>query len=278
MTQDELSLVLQWAANEGWNPGTDDAAAFFNADPDGFLLGYDQGKPVSAISVIKQDDKNGFLGLYLCHPEYRGKGHGWAIWQAGIAHLDGLTIGLDGVVEQQDNYRRSGFELVYRNRRYTGTLAHQPEQAASTDNVIHRPIEADDLAGLIDMDEKIHSVHRSHFLKSWLQNTTTRKSLVSVDGSQLTGFGTIRACQQGYKIGPLIAPNAEQARNLLFALTDLMNAKEIILDVPEPNSAAVALAEELQLENVFETARMYKGHVPAYKLDKLFGVSTFELG
>ena len=32
-------------------------------------------------------------------------------------------IGLDGVVGQQENYRKSGFQLAYANVRYGGTVA-----------------------------------------------------------------------------------------------------------------------------------------------------------
>ncbi len=32
------------------------------------------------------------------------------------------TIGLDGVLAQQENYRKSGFQLAYRNIRYCGTF------------------------------------------------------------------------------------------------------------------------------------------------------------
>ena len=42
------------------------------------------------------------------------------------------VIGLDGVVAQQENYRKSGFELAYANIRYGGTVAAPPApQAAS---------------------------------------------------------------------------------------------------------------------------------------------------
>ena len=37
-------------------------------------------------------------------------------------------IGLDGVVAQQENYRKSGFELAYANVRYGGTVAALPDR------------------------------------------------------------------------------------------------------------------------------------------------------
>ncbi len=64
----------------------------------------------------------GFLGFYIAAPEARGKGYGWATWQAAMERLAGRTVGLDGVVAQQENYRKSGFELLHRNVRYGGTV------------------------------------------------------------------------------------------------------------------------------------------------------------
>lgn len=86
MSLADLETALDWAADEGWNPGLDDAPAFLAADPDGFLVRKEAGRPVSAISVVNHSAEFAFLGLYLCHPKHRGLGHGLAVWRAGLAH------------------------------------------------------------------------------------------------------------------------------------------------------------------------------------------------
>jgi hypothetical protein len=42
--------------------------------------------------------------------------------------------------------------------------------------------------------------------------------------------------------------------------------------------AARALFERYGLKPVFETARMYRGPVPVLPLDRIYGITTFELG
>ena len=65
-------------------------------------------------------DRFAFLGFYIVRPELRGRGFGLRLWQAGLAHAGSRAVGLDGVVAQQDNYRKSGFKLAYRSIRYGG--------------------------------------------------------------------------------------------------------------------------------------------------------------
>jgi len=48
MSPDEVGLVLDWAADEGWNPGLNDADCFYAADPEGFLVGVLDGEPVAS--------------------------------------------------------------------------------------------------------------------------------------------------------------------------------------------------------------------------------------
>ena len=57
-----------------------------------------------------------------------------------------------------------------------------------------------------------------------------------------------------------------------------VGAGEIFLDVPGINSDAVALAQDLGLAPSFETARMYTGAIRPLRLERVFGVTTFELG
>ncbi|HXN87944.1 MAG TPA: GNAT family N-acetyltransferase, partial [Methylocella sp.] len=39
MRPDEISIAVNWAAAEGWNPGLADDACFAAVDPEGFLIG-----------------------------------------------------------------------------------------------------------------------------------------------------------------------------------------------------------------------------------------------
>ena len=95
----EIGTLLDWAAAEGWNPGLNDAVPFQAADPDGFFGAFVDGTMVAGIAAVAYDETFGFIGLYICHPDWRGQGHGKAVWDAGMAYLGTRTIGLDGVPE-----------------------------------------------------------------------------------------------------------------------------------------------------------------------------------
>src|SRR3954463_7916051 len=128
---DEIALGVDWAAAEGWNPGLNDAPCFATVDAAGFLIGELDAKPAATISCVNYDDSFAFLGCYIVRPDLRGRGFGRRIWQAAIAHAGARTIGLDGVIAQQDNYRKSGFRLAYRNVRYGGRAAAAGAKARS---------------------------------------------------------------------------------------------------------------------------------------------------
>ena len=278
----EVEILLDWAAKEGWNPGIDDGSLFHTADPNGFFMAYEGARPVAGISVIQQGGAHGFLGLYICHPDYRGRGHGWAVWQAGMAYLDARTVGLDGVVEQQDNYRKSGFAFAYRNIRYAGTPTRQAVESSAVSiggiETHCRRVQENDWTTLMKLDENVHGYRRNPLLKAWLTDSNTRHSVVQESQGSITGYGTVRQCQQGHKIGPLIADSAKNAQSLLANLISLTQDGDIVLDVPEPNTQAIELAGCAGLEPTFETARMYKGLKPQADLQRLFGVTSFELG
>ena len=112
MRTDEISIAVDWAAAEGWNPGLADAACFAMVDPDGFLIGELDGAPAATVSCINYSASFAFLGLYIVRDDMRGRGHGLRLWNAAIAHAGPRVIGLDGVVAQQQNYKKSGFKFA----------------------------------------------------------------------------------------------------------------------------------------------------------------------
>lgn len=278
MSRAELDLAVDWARAEGWNPGLQDAGAFHAVDPAGFLVGLLDGRPVASLSVVRYPGRFGFLGFYIVRPEARGRGYGWRLWQAGLRHLEGCTVGLDGVVAQQENYRKSGFALSHRNIRFGGTLpdgeAGPDGGAGGTTLVDARTVPFDRLTAL---DAELFPAPRPGFLANWIA-LPGATALAAVSGGEVTGFGVIRPCHSGFKIGPLYAADAGVARDLVLALGRAAGEGPVFLDVPEPNGAGLRMAEELGLSPQFETARMYLGPALLTDLGRVFGITSFELG
>ncbi len=271
MSRAEVDLAIEWAAREGWNPGLHDADAFHAADPEGFLVGLLDGEPVATLSAVRYGADFGFMGFYIVEPGHRGRGYGLQLWQAGLEHLAGRNIGLDGVLAQQENYQKSGFKLAYRNIRYEGRPAGQSESIAGIVEASALPFDL-----LEAYDRRFFPTSRAVFLQHWLRQPGAR-SLAVVEGGQVKGYGVIRPCRTGYKIGPLFADDPQLASALFSALTSGLGAA-VFLDVPEVNPAALALAERSGMTAMFETARMYTGEAPRIPLDGVFGVTSFELG
>jgi GNAT superfamily N-acetyltransferase len=268
---DEIALAADWAAAEGWNPGLADAACFATVDPGGFLIGELDGAPAATISCVNYDDRFSFLGFYIVRSDLRGSGYGLRIWNAAIAHAGDRVIGLDGVVAQQENYKKSGFRLAYANIRYGGTVAAPvaPPGIIALRDIPFAMVEASDAT--------VFPAPRPAFLRAWIGAPGHIGCALMRDG-RLSGWGVIRPCRQGRKIGPLVADDRGTAEVVLSALLAQAGGGEIFLDVPGVNSEAVALAESLGLAPVFETARMYTGAIPPLRLERVFGVTTFELG
>lgn len=274
MGRADLDRALDWAAAEGWNPGFDDARVFQAADPLGFFMGWRESEPVAAISVVAYDPGFAFLGLYLVRPDYRGRGFGLKLWQEALARRPVRCVGLDGVVAQQANYARSGFRLAYRNIRFGGPA---PSAGGGADGVVLRTARTLPFDRLATYDRRCFPAPRAAFLSLWLSPLAGAAVAAERDGA-VAGFGAIRACQKGYKIGPLFADDDAVADAIFLALAARAGGETLYLDLPEPNAAALRLAERYGLAPVFETARMYVGDAPAIDIARVFGVTTFELG
>lgn len=268
MTINDLEMTLDWAADEGWNPGLSDAQSFFATDPDGFFLKEHNGQPVAAVSVVNHDDQNAFLGLYLCKAEDRGKGFGLEVWKAALGHADGRCVGLDGVPDQQANYARSGFASHGKTTRYQG---RSPAASRVSTHVVA-------IDTLVAADAQATGVNRKAFAASWYADEPTRKTIILSDSGSDLAFATVRKCLEGAKIGPLHAETADQAQALLAAAGQVFGNDLLFIDVPETSPALIELLTGAGFDPVFETARMYAGAPPAGAPPKLYSIATMELG
>lgn len=276
LTRPELDLALGWAKREGWNPGRHDAGAFWAADPEGFYGMEVEGRLIASASIVAYGRKFGFVGLFIVEPEWRGRGLGGQFWKFFVDRLrtrlhPGASMGLDGVFAMRDFYARSGFVFTHRNLRMEGVGVAAPVDESLVD-LAALPFET-----VAAYDAEVFGFPREAFLRAWIQSPGHR-AVGCVRGERLAGLGVIRPCGRGFKIGPLFADDPETADGIFRALSAHAAGEPLFLDVPENHPAALSLAARHGLTEVFGCARMVSGPIPSTRWERIFGVTTFELG
>jgi GNAT superfamily N-acetyltransferase len=277
MQPSELRVALDWAAQEGWNPGLHDAAAFYAADPSGFLIADLEGELIGCICAVSYDAQFGFVGLYIVKPQYRGRGYGMQLWETALQGLkdrldkEGSSIGLDGVLERETNYRQAGFKASYRHIRHV----YHPLPSEGVPNEVV-PLKDVPLETVGLYDAELFPAPRPQFLEPWIRLSGAAYGVM--EGVRLVGYGVLRPCRQGFKIGPLFAESLEIADRLFRALIYHSEGKPVFIDIPDVNSALPVLVERYGLQPVFTCVRMYWGSEPTMDPERIFGITTLELG
>ncbi len=267
---DEVPYMLSLASKEGWAPGLHDSKAFYAQDPHGFFIGSLDNKPIGCISNVCYDEHFAFLGFYIVEEQYRRQGYGLKLWQHAIAYAKDRSIGLDGVLQEQANYKKSGFTLHYRNIRYS--IQKKGMRSSDVRSLHSVPFEV-----VCTYDARVFGIKRSQFLHEWM-NMPNAEGVAVQQNSELKGYGIIRSCRDVYKIGPLFAQDLTTATKILESLLSFAKDKPVYLDVAECNQSAILLAERYKGKKVFETARMYTKEPPPQLLDNIYGITSFELG
>jgi GNAT superfamily N-acetyltransferase len=281
MTRPEVDILVGWAAREGWNPGLHDAELFWATDPEAFIAAELEGQLIGGGAITSYAGEFGFMGFFIVVPEFRGRGLGNALWYARRERLlarlrPGASVGLDGVFAMQGYYTKGGFVFSHRNVRFRAEIPDQPPTPTrdGEEIVTLAEIPFDELLGY---DRTCFPAPRTAFLKAWIAQPDAHSLACRRDG-KLSGYGVIRRCLEGCKIGPLFADDAQAAEALYLHLARFAEGGPVFLDAPENNPDAIELVRRHRMVEVFGCARMYLGPPPAIAHPHVFGVTTFELG
>lgn len=281
----DMDFFVRMAASEGWNPGWCDGDIFYSADPEGFFVAEADGKPIACISSVSYGGE-AFIGLFIVDKAFRGKMIGPRLGKMALDRVKGQNIGMDGVLKKVPAYEKFGFLPFHRNIRYQFLMSGAPEafgeegapdaEAEPGQNCI-KPAGDVPFKAIAEFDRKHFPAPREAFLKAWL-SATTHRALVWEQNGSIQGLGVLRACRDGFKIGPLFATRFEVADLLFRALVRNIQEAPVFLDTIEQNEIAQALVQKYQMTLVFETMRMYSKNQPDALWQEVVGITTFELG
>jgi len=270
-TERAARVAISWADAEGWNPGLDDAERFLAADPDSFLATEREGEIVATVSCTLYGAAYAFIGFYIVRSDLRGRGIGSPLFERALERAGERVVGLDGVLAQQASYARRGFVLAHRNVRWsTMGGGDRPEGVVELSSV---PFEQ-----LLAFDSAVFGSERERFLRAWIDRPAGH-ALACLESGRVAGYGVLRPCHAGTKIGPLFADDQDVAEALMTGLLAAAGPRtEVFIDMPAANPQAGELRTGRVMEASFETARMYLNGLPPEDVQRVFGVTTFEFG
>ena len=276
LNKNGLQTLIDWASNEGWNPGKNDIDVFWNTDPNGFYGFYYEDTLIAGGAIISYNNEFGFMGLFIVHKNYRNKGIGRKLWHFRRDHLikrlhTNASIGMDGVLAMQPFYNRGGFKIAFRDERYEFISTEIPFSVHVAE------ITTEDFEEINTFDSVNFGCQRTLFLKNWLQMPES-KAIKYTENNTILGYAVIRKAEKGYKIGPLFANNKIIAEELFKSCLSIAPNESLFLDIPTVNQNAVDMVKKYNGKYVFECARMYYGSAPKIDINTIYGITTFELG
>ena len=216
------------------------------------------------------------MGFFIVKPEFRSNGIGRKLWyQRRDTLLSKLnkdaSIGMDGVIIMKPFYKKGGFEILFKDERY---------EKIGIEFKTHKNISSisdEDIESILTYDKQCFGFSRPQFMKPWLK-LPDNKTFKYVENGNFNGFAIVRKANKGFKVCPLFAGNEMIAEELYKACLNLVVGEQLYMDIPVINKGAENIIKKYNATYVFECARMYYGKPPDIDIDKVFGITTFELG
>lgn len=281
MEPEDFRVINQWCIDEGWNLGRDDSDTFYKIDPQGHFI-MKKKEAIASLSLVKHTPLFFTLGPFIVKKEYRKRGIGETLWNHAMSRMNQelpeALIALYAVPAQVSRYQKSGFTPLFTNQRWY--LESRTQNKADDTSYCH-PLNLKLIPAVSVYDSKNYIASREFLLTEMLKKPNVN-GFIFIDDNTIKGFGIIRPCVRGFRIGPLVADTQEIAQSLINSLLKLSNQESVFLDVPECNQEALALLRLNGLRKTEEdTITMIKGSRPTSYIknwERQYGLFSLEIG
>lgn len=258
MTADDIGLGMMLKDMAGWNQLRGDWERLLAAEPDGCFVAEVAGTGVGTCTTIAYEQLFGWVGMVLVHPDYRRRGIGRALLDAGIDHLEGLGVNavkLDATPMGKALYDTMGFVDEYGLERWLGRGLASVKRVPGM-----RQLTVDDLDAILALDTAVFGADRGRLLHLLLMDPSVRVAGRFTDQGELSGYVAVRPGQNAAYLGPLVAENADVATALWEWGRGTAGDLPMFVDILLPNRAAVELVQSSGFGKQREFIRMYRGH------------------
>ena len=245
----------------GWNQSPQDWRRLLRHDPYGCFVAEWNGRRAGTATTTTYSMDLAWIGMVLVDPDLRRRGIGRALLVHCIEHLRQSGVGcikLDATPLGRRVYGPLGFVAEWSLSRWqTAKLAACPARLDATSDSGARPLDRGDVGCVADLDEAAFGVARNRMLSLLAAQSAAR---IRRDGAgQVTGYGMLRPGRRACYLGPMVAHDESSGVALVDDLLGSIQGHPLYWDIPEPNRAAVRVAQRYGMGRQRTLTRMYLG-------------------
>ncbi len=269
MEEGDIPFAVKLTDLEAWGYEQEDFRRFMRMDPRGTLMAWEGSRPVGVAAVTLYGSV-AWMGAIIVDPEARGKGHGRALVEGGLAYArqgGAETTWLNAYVHTEDFYRKLGFQSA-------GETLHLEGKAEGRLRPDVRLVHVGELPALAAFDRPFFGSDRLKVLQAFYHDYGDSFHIWPGEGIQ--GYVVGARFSGGVEVAPWVAnPERPQVgEDLLLHLLAQHPGVFFWLNVPKENEAARSIVERLGFEETFRTLRMHHGP----KGHGINGTGVFSLG
>lgn len=253
LTATEFALGMRLKSDAGWNQTEADWQRARDLQPDGCFVAELDGTPVGTVTTCLFGS-TGWIALLLVDRAVRGRGVGMALLLHALDFLEtrgACRVRLDATPLGRPLYEKLGFVAEYGLSRYDGVPAPAPPAAGAVTAVL-----PDQFEEICRLDEVVTATDRRKLLLHLAAGPD--KLRVALREGKVVGYCATRPGSIAHFIGPCIA-TADTGPLLLGNALTRHAGRRVFLDIPDDNTAAVALARARGLVVQRPLLRMCRG-------------------
>jgi GNAT superfamily N-acetyltransferase len=271
LADDDLPFAQQLSGIAGWNQTAADWRRLIDLGGAGCFLIQCDGQRAGTATTIIFANQLAWIGMVLVHPSFRRRGLATALLRHCLEYLcGGQGVGcvkLDATVEGQPLYAGLGFQHDYLLARWEGSVADlfAGDALDAEAPTVGRTIEASHSDDWLELDRRIFAVDRSGLLHRLAPESL---AAIEIPGQ---GYGMLRSGSRAAYLGPVVAADEATGRQLVAQLlmslrqdagADLQPGRDdrVYWDIPQSNTAAERLAQQLGLVQQRPLVRMWTGN------------------
>lgn len=224
LTLEDIDFAFQLILRQNWDTTKSQLEDLIIYKGDNSYILEKDTKSIGMIFCTNYPDFS-FIGNFIVHQEYRGRGFGTFLFKELLKRLDAQnvkTIMLDGVSNALNFYERYGFNSICKSLRLEGKID------ISLDDSKIRQMELKDLEDVNKLDKIHFGTDRLFLLKQQLMKHPNYTKVMETKEGKLKGY--IMAIPRGNHVfvGPyIIDPRETTPEKLLFSLPKDINLAKI---------------------------------------------------